>query len=248
MARVVLTQPAPRISSVAALLRKRGHEVLELPLVRLEPDPPADLQARVSAADWVIAVSPSALSVLAEALAGHWPGSAGLALVGPGSRARYDRQHWSRAPRALRLPEAAPWDAAALMAGEPFDHPGGLRCLVARGQTGREDWIDSLRSRGAQVESVALYRRFSLSPDPRAMAELDRWSRESVPISWVFTQASTPTQWSDRLGSGGFGRRAKLDRALVIHPRIEAAARRAGFGQVFAIDPGTAAMAVALES
>lgn len=248
MARVVLTQPIPRITGIATLLRERGHQVLEWPVARLTPDPPPDLRSRIESSDWVIVVSPGALAVLFDALADHWAGKAGLALIGPGSRAELERRSLARRPAALRWPDGPPWDAAALMAREPFDRPGGLRCLVARGESGREDWIDRLRQRGAHVDLLSLYRRSPVEPSPLALAQLEDWRRQGQPVCWLFTQASALGHCSARLGQAFFAGRAAVDRALVIHPRIEAAARQAGFRQVILIEPGTEALASALES
>lgn len=248
MARVVLTQPIPRITGIATLLREQGHQVVEWPVARLSPQPPADLRARIESVDWVIVVSPGALSVLCDALADRWSGGAGLALIGPGSRAEFDRRSIDPPPAALRLPDGPPWDAAALIAREPFDQPDRLRCLIARGASGREDWIDQLRSRGAQVEALTLYRRTPVEPEPTALAQLGDWLQQSQPVCWMFTQTSSLGHCSARLGQSCFASRAGLDRALVIHPRIEAAARQAGFREVTVIEPGFEAMASALES
>jgi uroporphyrinogen-III synthase len=248
VARVVLTQPHPRIEGIGLALGARGHDVLRLALSRLEPRTPDDLADRIRASHWVIAVSPAAVGFLFDALHDRWPGEAGLAMVGPGSKAALDTRHLIHAPSRVVTPAEPPWDAAALIAGEPFASPAGLRCLVIRGDSGREDWIDRLREQGAGVAVISAYHRLLLDPSPDLIERLHVWTSEPEPVAWVFTQASTITRCRELLGARFAGKVAGRHRALVVHPRIAAAAREAGFESVAIVQPGIESLAAALES
>ncbi len=248
MARVVLTQPHPRIEGIGLALAARGHDVVRFGLSRLEPRTPDDLEDRICASDWVIAVSPAAIGFLFDALHDRWPGGAGLAMVGPGSKAALVSRHLIHAPPRVITPAAPPWDAAALIAGEPFATPAGLNCLVVRGDSGREDWIDRLRQRGALVAVISAYHRVLLEPSPDLIERLHGWIKELEPVAWVFTQTSTITRCRELLGARFAGSAAGRHRAIVVHPRIAAAAREAGFESVAIVQPGIDSLAVALES
>ena len=248
MARVVLTQPLPRIAGIGRVLRARGLCVLELPLVSLEPEPPPDLASRVESAEWVIVVSPAALAFLLDALEDRWPGPAGLAVVGPGSLVSLQSRRLSAAPSSIVCPEMPPWDAASLIAARPFVAPEGLRCLVIRGDGGRESWIESLRDRGAHVEVLAIYRRRVVEPAAEVIEALRAWVVDVEPIDWVFTQTATIATCRNLLGERFGSKRSGRDRALVVHPRIADEARAAGFNRVAIVEPGVEALAAALES
>lgn len=248
MARVVLTQPQPRIDGIGRALRARGHDVLAFASSRLEARPAGDLEDRILASDWVIAVSPAAVGFLFDALRDRWPGEAGLAMVGPGSLSALHSRSLTRAPSSVLTPAEPPWDAAALISGEPFSSPAGLRCLVIRGDSGREDWIDKLRERGASVDVLPIYNRQMLEPSEDAIARLKTWMEQGESVAWVFTQTSSIAICRRilglRFGEGGSGRH----RALVVHPRIAEEARKSGFGRVDRVEPGIDSLAAALES
>ncbi len=248
MARVVLTQPQPRIAGIGRAIRARGFYVLELPLTRLEPEPPSDLSERVASADWVIAVSPAALAFLLDALEDRWPGQAGLAVVGPGSLVSLQSRRLSAAPSSVVFPEIPPWDAASLIATRPFVAPEGLRCLVIRGDGGRESWIECLRDQGAHVEVLAIYRRRIVEPAAEVIEALRAWVADVEPIDWVFTQTATIATCRKLLGERFGSQRSGRDRALVVHSRIADEARAAGFDRVAVVEPGVEALAAALES
>jgi uroporphyrinogen-III synthase len=248
VARVVLTQPQPRVAAFTDKLQAQGHCPLELSFTRLEPNAPPDLARLIESADWVIAVSPAAVGFLLDTLEDRWPGPAGLAVVGPGSLAAVRSRPLRRPPPALLWPEAPPWDAAALMAQAPFREPAGLRCVVVRGDTGRDQWITSLRGVGAEVQVLPIYLRQSIKPASSSVDKLLGWLAEPQPLSWVFTQASTIGQCQSLVGEARLAQRLDFDRALVIHPRIAEAARSAGFERVSMLDPGLESLLAALES
>jgi len=248
VARVVLTQPLPRIAGIGRALRARGLSVLELPFARLVPELPPELASQVESADWVIVVSPAALTFLLDALQDRWPGRAGLAVVGPGSLASLQSRHLSGAPSSIVSPGTPPWDAASLINTPPFLAPDGLRCLVIRGDGGGELWIDSLRDRGALVKVLPIYRRRAVEPATEIIEALRSWTADVEPIDWVFTQTATIAGCRKLLGERFGTQRSERDRALVVHARIADEARAAGFHHVAMIEPGVEALASALES
>ncbi|MBU6272696.1 MAG: uroporphyrinogen-III synthase [Betaproteobacteria bacterium] len=254
--RIALTQPQPRCAVLADSLRARGHEVLELPVRRLTAvaaEPPAARALAASReADWLIFVSPGAVEAALPVLLaqpGGWLPRAGLAMIGPGTAAAlHDRGiNPDALPIAWRLPDQPPFDAGALIAQPPFDQPAGLRILVLRGERGREDWIDTLRARGAQVSPVAVHQATVLRPPPTLLARAADWLVRPVgphPAVFVFTARDAIDALGDALPETG--RASAL--ALTVHPRLAEALQRRRWARARLIEPGESGLLAALES
>ncbi len=254
--RVALTQPQPRCASLARSLRAQGHEVLELAVRRLTPiaaqSPARETLATSSAVDWLIFVSPGAVEAAMPVLLarpGGWLPRAGLAMIGPGTAATL-RDH-GLAPEGLPIawcqPERAPFDAAALITQPPFDRPAGLRLMVLRGERGREDWIDTLRARGARLSVVAVHQATALQPPDAALGRAADWLRAPAngsPPVFVFTARDAIEQLTESLPPAG---RASAI-ALTVHTRLAEALERRGWAHVRLIEPGEPGLRAALES
>jgi len=251
VARVVLTQAAPRVEAVAARLRDRGHEVLALALTGIVEREPAQLREAVGpidSFDVVVLVSPAAVQAAAR-LAPEWPTATAAAVVGPGSRAAFDDAGFRRAPLRILAPQEPPFDGTALAGLAPLDAPSGLRVLVLRGESGSDGWIDALRARGARVEVVAAYRHEALEPAAAAIDALRGWlDDEARPVCFVVAQAAGVARLDLVLARAGLGERVKRCIVFAIHPRIAQALREVGWRDVRAIEPGERALARALES
>lgn len=247
MARVVLTQPLPRVEALERALARRGHDVTRLTFTRIKARPTAGLAAQVASVDWVVAVSPAAVEALASALNLVWPPGPGLALVGPGSLLALEQIGLRVPADRLTLPAAAPFDAAALLAAGPLAMPAGCSVLVVRGEGGRDDWIDVLRARGAHIEVLSLYDRQPVVPEPEARARLGQWLAESAPVYCVLTQSSAAMALAALPEAVRLREPASPLVALAIHARIAEAATTAGFHRVQLIDPGENAIAAAIE-
>ena len=247
MARVVLTQPLPRVRALEQALVLRGHEVVRLTFTLIQARPMVGLAARLRAVDWVVAVSPAAVEALAKAVDDAWPEGPGLALVGPGSLKALQQTGLRVPATRLTYPAEAPFDAAAMLSAGPLASPSGCRVLVVRGDGGRDDWIDSLRARGAQVEVLSLYERRAIAPEPEACARFGRWVADSAPVYCVFTQSSAAAALAALPEAAHLHRENSPVMALAIHPRIAEAAKAAGFHRIQLIDPGENAIAAAIE-
>lgn len=249
MARVLLTQPDPRVRRLAEALSVRGHEACALPMRKLVPFAHAGTWARELALrhDWVVFVSPGAIEIALERFAGPWPASVGIGVIGPGSAAEL-RRHPCIGPEVrLVQPGAAPFDADGLLGVAPFDAPAGLRVLVLRGATGRNDWLDTLRARGATVDLIALYETRPVQYDPRACACLARWAEEDLPVHFVVTSVEGVEQLEIALAGGGLSSWARSQPVLAQHANIVRALRSHGWANVTQIAPGDEGLYAAIE-
>ena len=250
MARVVLTQPLPRIARLACRLRAAGHEVVELPGKRVVALPEADGWGarRLDDADWVVFVSPGGIEVALGALDGRWPAEVGIAVIGPGSLDELAR--WVPADAGARIvrPARAPYDAQSLMHEAPFSSPCGLRVLVVRGERGRTDWIDALRTRGATVEVATLYRSEPSLPSSTQIARLQEWVAEDRSAMFVFTSLDAVTTTESVLGAAGALGWARACSAITQHSRIREALHRSGWRSVRLVEPGERGLLAGIES
>lgn len=251
MARVVLTQPAPRVEGIAERLRGRGHEPLALPLSRIvdrHDDAVRAAMADLARYDWIVLVSPAAVASAARLAGVHWPGAASVAVIGPGSVQAIVERGLPIDPARVLHPPGPRYDADALLDMAPLRAPRGLAVLVLRGEGGSEHWIARLRAGGAEVRTCEVYAREPIEPPAGALAALAQRLR-GVPLPvFVFTQVEAVGRVGELLVRHRLSAAAHRAPALAIHPRIAAALRRAGWTDVQLIEPGETALASALES
>lgn len=251
MARVVLTQPAPRVEGIAERLRGRGHEPLALPLSRIvdrHDDAVRAAMADLARYDWIVLVSPAAVASAARLAGVHWPGAASVAVIGPGSVQAIVERGLPIDPARVLHPPGPRYDADALLDMAPLRAPRGLAVLVLRGEGGSEDWIARLRAGGADVRTCGLYRREPVEPPAEALEALVALLRHAPAPVFVLTQVEAVGRLDALLTRCGLSAPARRAPVLAIHPRIEAALRCAGWTDVRLIEPGESALARALES
>lgn len=245
--RLLVTRPRVQAQPWVDRLRQAGVDAHLLPLVDIAAlDDKTPLQAlwhALGEAAFVMFVSPNAVSqFFAARPAGvAWPagldagcpgaGTAGAlraALLAAGG-ASPDRGMALLAPAAGQAEESESlW---ALLRGRDWT---GRRVHIVRGQAGR-DWLaERWQEAGAHVDHLTAYTRRvpALDADERERLAL----AVQAPQAHVFSLASA--QAVEHLRQLAPGADWSPSTALVSHPRIDAAARRAGFLIVRGVDPG----------
>jgi uroporphyrinogen III methyltransferase / synthase len=197
---VAVTRARAQASGLSARLRSLGASVVEAPAIRIVPlDGPAP---EVSGYDLVCLTSPNGVHLLfdrlssrgldARALAG-----ARVAAIGPGT-ARALSEHGV-------IADVVPERFVAEGLVEALADVPVTRALVARAASARDVLVDALRSRGAEVDVVALYETVA-SPLSEEQAEAVR-AADYV----TFTSSSTVRFLIDSLGgAGAAGLRGRL--------------------------------------
>ncbi|MBP0591600.1 fused uroporphyrinogen-III synthase HemD/membrane protein HemX [Paraburkholderia sp. LEh10] len=249
---VVLTRPAGQSDGLAGALRDAGVGIVEFPLIEIAPaDDEGPLRAALASLDkyaLVVFVSPNAVDYAFASHDAIWPHALPVGVVGPGSVAALAK-HGVEAPAYNVISphavaddnDGARFDSEALYAaleasfGEnAFERK---RVLIVRGDGGREWLADRLREAGAEVETVAAYRR--LVPEP----SIGAWSRIHTLLSG---ESKTPHAWlvTSSEGVRNLGElaqehltaseQAQLKRAMLVapHPRIAETARGLGFDSI----------------
>ncbi|MEM5389398.1 fused uroporphyrinogen-III synthase HemD/membrane protein HemX [Paraburkholderia phymatum] len=249
---VVLTRPAGQSDTLAKLLHDAGVATVEFPLIEIAPaDDEGPLRAALASLDryaLVVFVSPNAVDYAFARHDAIWPHALPVGVVGPGSVAALAK-HGVEAPAyAVISPGAsaddndgARFDSEALYAaleaslGEnAFE---GKRVLIVRGDGGREWLADRLREAGAEVETVAAYRR--LVPEP----SIGAWSRvhallsgeSKMPHAWLVTSSEGVRNLGELANDHlTVSEQAQLKRAMFVapHPRIAETARGLGFDSI----------------
>lgn len=249
---VVLTRPAGQSDALARTLRDAGVASIDFPLIDIAAaDDEGPLRTALASLDryaLVVFVSPNAVDYAFASHDAIWPHALPIGVVGPGSVAALAK-HGVEAP-AYRVispitssddHDGARFDSEALYAAfetllgdNAFE---GKRVLIVRGDGGREWLADRLREAGAEVETVAAYRR--LVPEP----SIGAWSRihallsdgSKTPSAWLVTSSEGVRNLAelahDHLTAS---EQAHLKQAMFVapHPRIAETARALGFDSI----------------
>ncbi|WP_133650758.1 fused uroporphyrinogen-III synthase HemD/membrane protein HemX [Paraburkholderia flava] len=259
----VLTRPLPASSTdgnghadtLASDLAQAGIATFDFPLLEIaDVADDGPLRAALASLDryaLVVFVSPNAVDHAFARYAAIWPHALPVGVVGPGSVAALAR-HGVEAPAfsvicpSVAADESARFDSEALYAslettlGErAFE---GKRVLIVRGDGGREWLADRLREAGAEVETVAAYRR--LVPEP----PIGAWARVHALLAgeahaWLVTSSEGVRNLVE-LGEAHLtaDELVRLKRASLVapHPRIAEIARGLGFDSITVSGAGAA--------
>jgi uroporphyrinogen-III synthase len=147
--RILVTRPEPDGERTAAALRARGHEVLTMPLLRIEAIADADL----GDGPWVAVVLTSANA--ARAIAGHrrFAEVVGLPAYVVGARTKAAAEAAGFA--AVRSADGDLDNLVRLVATDP---PPGRPLLYLAGTERAGDLAGALRTHGIAVETAVVYR------------------------------------------------------------------------------------------
>ena len=245
--RLLVTRPQPQADAWVERLRAQGVDAAALPLLAVEAV--VDLDELHTA--WrelpryalAMFVSPNAVSHFfaarpADAAAAGWPAGVRAGATGPGTLQALLLAGVPRtlcvAPRA----DATQFDSAALWAQLRAELWAGREVLVLRGDGGRDEFAEHLRSAGAAVHFTQAYRRGPVRPTAANQAILAAalaapaahlWWLSSAEAIGYLPQRAPRADWSAATG-------------LVSHPRIAERARVLGFGRVFEALPTLAAV------
>ena len=170
---VVITRPRAQCQALADGVAALGREAVLLPLLDIFPladQAPlqavlAGMMAGTTAYALVAFVSPNAIDAAFAQLRhlgqpGRWPAGVALAVLGETSRACLAKHGVNAGNATIFSPlDPARSDSEHLLDALDLGALAGKRALIVRGESGRELMADGLRAAGAQVETVAAYRR-----------------------------------------------------------------------------------------
>ena len=138
-----------------------------LEILPLQADFASDITIRLENADGVIAVSANAIYGANQYLPNGWPKKPIYAAVGPTTQKLWE----SFGVHAIAPNEGT--GAHALLAREDLQDLKNQRWIVLRAQKGRNDLINALEQRGAEVEVIAAYERKPLPLSQQTVHKLE---------------------------------------------------------------------------
>jgi uroporphyrinogen-III synthase len=235
--RIVVTRPRQQTSGLSELIRAAGGIPVGFPAIEIEslPDYAAldAALARLGSYDLTVFVSANAVLGAWPHLSGAWPEALAAGATGPGTAAALIERGVAR---VITPPEQ--FDSEGLLAELERTGASPKQVLIVKGEGGR-DWLaETLRARGAVVESVAAYRRAPGRADPRIIGELVRANQ----LGGVVVSSS---EGADHLfGMLGANALAWLNAAPVFvpHARIAAHLRALGLTRVVLTAGGDAGL------
>ena len=195
--RVVVTRPRAQAEEVCRVLREAGAVPLAVPVISVTPIEPTqgldEAIDRLESYDWLVAASANSAKLFLDRLAAvrpgfDWSGAAPrVAAVGPGTAAALELQ----GIHADFVPAAHTGAAVAeeLARGQAL---AGRRVLLPRALEGREEAAAILRSHGAAVDDVPVYRTEAAEPTDAEVSLLERGA-DAV----LFMSGSAVRAWLD---------------------------------------------------
>jgi uroporphyrinogen-III synthase len=247
---VVLTRPLAEAERWATTLRQRGLQPLLLPLLQIGPAPdPQALRAACARADSYAAL----MFVSANAVQGFFAAAPGVRVArawAPGPATRDALLAAGVPADRIDAPaaDAAQFDSESLWQQVQGQLAPADRLLVVRGGdgAGREqgrDWLlQQLAGRGVAVDTVLAYTR-----QAPAWTEAQREAGRRAAAdgsTWIFSSSEAATHLASLLPGADWSHA----RAVATHPRIAAAVRALGFGEVRASRTGLDDVLASIES
>ncbi len=223
---VLVTRPARQSAGFAQKIDAMGGVPVIVPaIVILPPDnrtPLANVHATLDRFDIAVFVSANAVEYGATDRA-HWPTRLVAFAPGPGTADALAAVGIEN----VRIPSTT-FDSEGLLALAELSDVAGRRVVVFRGEGGRELLADTLRARGAQVDTVACYRRASPVSGAAGLDEafadaridaITITSSEGLDNLWRIVAPATREIW-------------RSHPTFAPHPRIAGRARELGLSTV----------------
>jgi len=250
---VVITRPLAQALPLAAQVRALGRDVEVLPLLEIAPlpDPTALIATLARLQDYALVafVSPNAIDA-AFAHIERWPPGVMLAVLGEGSRAALAAHGITADDVNIVSPhDAANSDTEHLLQTLDLAALRGRRVLIVRGESGRELMADGLRAAGAEVTTVAAYRRGvpALTPALRErLAALLQTQND-----WIVTSSEALRgllQLLAAMETDDVVAKMQQQQLIVPHARISATAHELGLRHVTLTGSGDERLLAALQS
>jgi uroporphyrinogen-III synthase len=223
---ILVTRPARQAAGFAGRIAALGGTPVIFPaIVILPPEDSAALEhAHAALGDYDFAVFVSANAVEYGAPdARRWPASLVAFAPGPGTALVLADAGIAN----VRVPESS-FDSEGLLALPELAAPQGKRVVIFRGEGGREHLGDTLRTRGAQVDYVACYRR--TPPQAGAAGLAEAFARRRIDAVTITSSEGLANLW----GVADPSTRAAWQACPTFapHPRVAARARALGLQAV----------------
>ncbi|MGZ4992745.1 MAG: uroporphyrinogen-III synthase [Methylobacter sp.] len=172
-AHVLVTRPEHQAENLSRLIEQRGGIAVRFPTLDIAPrDTDEEIRNTLTNLDsfeWVIFISANAVNFALKANSGKIPGTKFVRFVAVG-------QSTAEAMKMAGLPvDLVPdngYNSEALLAMPQLQQVERQEILIVRGEGGREQLATTLRSRGAEVNYLEVYKRIIPHIDSSPIVEL----------------------------------------------------------------------------
>jgi len=248
--RVLVTRPALQASEWVDQLRAAGLDAQALPLIDIaspaEASEVVSAWGRLAAQALVMFVSPNAVAQFfaLQPEGAVWPPQVMAASPGPGTTQAL-RQHGVPQAHIVEPAADAPqFDSEALWQVLSARDWHGRHVMLVRGSGGR-DWLaERLREQGAELNSVAAYRRVAPQLTPAQYQLVQQALARPEHNLWFFSSSEA----IDHLQTLAPEATWSSARALATHPRIAERARSLGMAHVHEARPALEAVVACIQS
>jgi len=181
---VLVTRPQHQADSLCEQIARHGGTPFRFPVLEilapLDAGPLQAVVARLERYAWALFVSANAVERALDAILAvrDWPQNTRIAVIGRSSARALQRYGLT-----ADLVPTHRYDSEALLELAAMQQVSGQRCVIFRGEGGREYLAETLRQRGAEVDYVAAYRRGLPSADPAPL--LAHWRAGDIDIAMV---------------------------------------------------------------
>lgn len=249
---VVVTRPAQQARELIDRIEALGRSAVLFPLLEIHslPDTAPLRAALAGLPQCALAafVSPNAIdAVFAELPA--WPAQVPIAVMGEGSRRALAAHGVHDGNARIHSPRGSRTDSETLLDELDLDALRGRKAMILRGESGRELLAERLRQAGAEVITVAAYRRSAPVFDAARQAQLQALLEGKN--DWIVTSSEALRNlehMARQLPLAGAVAKMQQQRLFVPHARIAETARAAGFPDVHMSASGDEALLGALQS
>ncbi len=160
-ARILVTRPAHQAENLSRLIEERGGVAVRFPtLAIVSLDDSSGIQSTLAHVDkyqWLVFVSANAVTMYGYYSDSDKMGKSKSVRIAAIGKATAQALVLAGLPVDL-VPEAG-YNSEALLAMPQMQQMNGQRCLIVRGEGGRDELAVTLRSRGANVDYLDVYKR-----------------------------------------------------------------------------------------
>ena len=217
---VLVTRPAGQNENLCASINDLGGNAIALPTIVIEPVIPANESALADVYDWIIFTSANAVKYGLPRISRNE--RTRIAAIGRATATALDAHDLT--------PDALPETGASsetLLKHPAFDHVSDQSVLLVKGVGGREVLANALRTRGAQVTELEVYRRSVPAINARVIDEIEgRWATDGIDVV-TLTSVETLQNLFAMLTEGG-RRHLRSTVFATVSERIVARARELG--------------------
>ncbi|MDI1276312.1 uroporphyrinogen-III synthase [Methylobacter sp.] len=229
---VLVTRPEHQAENLSRLIEQRGGIAVRFPtleIVSRDDDRIKSTLENLDGFQWVVFISANAVNFALKANSGKIPRTKSVRFAAVGQATA---QAMKMAGLPIDLVPEYGYNSEALLEMPQLQQVEGQNCLIVRGEGGREQLATTLRSRGAEVDYLEVYKRIIPRMDSSPVVELLAQHRLDV---ITVTSAEALQNLSLMLGEKN-NKLLSLIPLVVVSDRIRCLAADMGFNRITVTD------------